>query len=147
MTETCRFGRIEVRLAERQLLVGGEPAKLGARAFDLLLALVERRERVVSKNELLDLVWPGMVVEENNLQVHISALRKLLGPAVIATIPGRGYRFTALLAAGEAPPAAAPAAPAASREPLSIAVLPFVNLGEDSGQDYFADPICEAIIT
>src|SRR5882762_4335775 len=95
MTESCRFGRIEVRLAERQLLVGGEPAKLGARAFDLLLALVERRERVVSKNELLDLVWPGLVVEENNLQVHISSLRKLLGSQVIATIPGRGYRFTA----------------------------------------------------
>src|SRR6266478_4983847 len=95
MTETCRFGRIEVRLAERQLLIGGEPAKLGARAFDLLLALVERRERVVSKNELLDLVWPGLVVEENNLQVHISSLRKLLGSQVIATIPGRGYRFTA----------------------------------------------------
>src|SRR5258705_13668748 len=94
MTETCRFGRIEVRPAERQVLVGGDPAKLGARAFDLLLALVERRERVVSKNELLDLVWPGLVVEENNLQVHISTLRKLLGPAVIATIPGRGYRFT-----------------------------------------------------
>ncbi len=118
MTETCRFGRIEVRLAERQLLVGGEPAKLGARAFDLLLALVERRERVVSKNELLDLVWPGLVVEENNLQVHISTLRKLLGPAVIATIPGRGYRFTQTPdgatsggAAAEPPTAAAPGAP------------------------------------
>ena len=118
MTESCRFGRIEVRLAERQLLVGGEPAKLGARAFDLLLALVERRERVVSKNELLDLVWPGLVVEENNLQVHISTLRKLLGPAVIATIPGRGYRFTqtpdgatAGGAAAEPPTAAAPGAP------------------------------------
>jgi len=43
---------------------------------------------------LLDLVWPGLVVEENNLQVHVSTLRKVLGPAVIATIPGRGYRFT-----------------------------------------------------
>jgi len=95
MTESCRFSRIEVRPAERQLLVDGKQARLGARAFDLLLALVERRERVVSKNELLDLVWPGLVVEENNLQVHISSLRKLLGSQVIATIPGRGYRFTA----------------------------------------------------
>ena len=56
------------------------------------IALVDRRQRVVSKAELLDLVWPGIAVEENNLQVHIMALRKLLGPDAIATIPGRGYR-------------------------------------------------------
>ena len=111
MTESWRFGRIEVRPGERQLLVGGEQAKLGARAFDLLLALVERRERVVSKNELLDLVWPGLVVEENNLQVHISTLRKLLGSTVIATIPGRGYHFTAELDGAAEDVAAPPGAP------------------------------------
>jgi predicted ATPase/DNA-binding winged helix-turn-helix (wHTH) protein len=72
----------------------GQPMSLGARAFDVLQALIERRERLVTKNELLDLVWPGVVVEENNLQVQISTLRKLLGPLAIATIPGRGYRFT-----------------------------------------------------
>ena len=94
MTASYRFGCVEVRPAERQLLIEGAPAKVGARAYDLLLALIERRDRVVGKNELLDLVWPGLVVEENNLQVHISALRKLLGTAAIATIPGRGYRFT-----------------------------------------------------
>lgn len=88
------FGNFELRPAARQLLVAGQPAKLGARALDLLLALIERRERVVGKNELLEVVWPGVVVEENNLQVHISTLRKILGPAVIATVPGRGYRFT-----------------------------------------------------
>src|SRR5437016_13320976 len=92
-----RFGRFELSPATRQLLVDRQPAPLGARAFDVLLALVERRDRVVSKNELLDLVWPGLVVEENNLQVHISTLRKLLGSTVIATIQGRGYRFTAEL--------------------------------------------------
>src|SRR6188508_2524741 len=89
-----RFGHLEVRLDERQLLVDGVPAKLGARAFDVLVALVERRDRVVTKNELLDHVWPGLVVEENNLQVHISTLRKALGSQTIATVPGRGYRFT-----------------------------------------------------
>ena len=94
MPESFRFGHIEIRIAERQLLVDGEPAKLGARAFDVMLALIERRDRVVSKNELLDVVWPNLVVEENNLQVQISALRKILGPRAIATIPGRGYRFT-----------------------------------------------------
>ena len=92
-----RFGRCVVRPAKRELLVDGKPAKLGARAFDLLLTLVQHRDRMISKHELLELVWPGMIVEENNLQVHISTLRKLLGPEVIATIPGRGYRFTAAL--------------------------------------------------
>lgn len=90
-----RFGHFEIRPAQRQLLVDGAPATLGARAFDLLLALAERRERVVPKAELLDIVWPRVIVEENNLQVHVSALRRLLGPRAIATIPGRGYRFTA----------------------------------------------------
>jgi len=92
-----KFGPFELQPAARRLLVDGCPARLGARAFDLLLVLVERRERIVSKDELLDLVWPGLIVEENNLQVHISALRKICGPPAISTIPGRGYRFTALL--------------------------------------------------
>jgi len=76
------------------LLIDGHSAPLGARAFDVLLALVERRDRTVTKNELLDLVWHGLVVEENNLQVQISTLRKVLGQDAIATIPGQGYRFT-----------------------------------------------------
>lgn len=73
-----RFGRFLLRPAERQLLIDGEPAPLGARAYDLLAVLVERRDRVVSKDELLDLVWPKAVLRENNLQVHVSALRKVL---------------------------------------------------------------------
>lgn len=89
------FGSFELQPEHRRLLHGGEPVPVGTRAFDLLLALSERRNRVVSKSELLDLVWPGLVVEENNLQVQVSTLRKLLGPQVIATIPGRGYQFTA----------------------------------------------------
>jgi DNA-binding winged helix-turn-helix (wHTH) protein len=66
-------------------------------AFDVLLALAERRERIVTKAELMDLVWPGLVVEEDNLQVQISSLRRLLGSDAIATIAGRGYQFTAKL--------------------------------------------------
>ena len=90
-----RFGRFEVRPLQRRLLVDSEEVKLGARAFDVLLTLIERRERLVTKHELLDAVWPGLVVEENNLVVQVGTLRKLLGASTIATIPGRGYRFTA----------------------------------------------------
>ena len=100
------FGRCVIRPAQRDVLLDGVPAKLGARAFDLLVVLVERRDRVTSKDELLDLIWPGLIVEENNLQVHISTLRKLLGAQAIATIPGRGYQFTLL--ADSTPPQAEP---------------------------------------
>ena len=93
MSRGLGFDRFEVRLAERQLLADGRPVTIGARAFDVLAALVERRDRVVSKNELLDQAWPGLVVEENNLSVQISALRKVLGAQAIATVTGRGYRF------------------------------------------------------
>ena len=78
---------------QRSVLIDGTPARVGARAFDVLLALVERRERVVPKRELIDVVWPNLVVEEGNLLVHMVALRKVLGARAIATIPGRGYRF------------------------------------------------------
>jgi Predicted ATPase len=93
-----RFGPFELQARHRRLLRDGEPVPVGARAFDVLLALAERRERIVTKAELMDLAWPGLVVEENNLQVQISSLRKLLGSDAIVTIPGRGYRFTAQLA-------------------------------------------------
>ena len=90
-----RFGRFELQPGERRLLVDGDPVALGARAFDVLLALSERPGRLVGKRELMDLVWPGLVVQENNLAAQVSALRKVVGEAVIATIPGRGYRFVA----------------------------------------------------
>lgn len=93
-TSSYRFDRYELRPGERVLLAGGTPVRLGGRAFDMLVALVERCDRVVSKRELMDLVWPNLVVEENNLQAQIVALRKLMGPAAIATVPGRGYRLT-----------------------------------------------------
>jgi TolB-like protein/class 3 adenylate cyclase len=103
MNTPYRFGRFELHPATRQLLADGGAVTLGARAFDVLVALVERRERLVTKDELLEIAWPGLVVEENNLQVQISALRKALGPQSIATIPGRGYRF-ALRLEGDAAP-------------------------------------------
>jgi len=104
-----RFGRFELNPTTRQLAVDGKPVVLGAKAFDVLFALVERRERLVTKDELLELVWPNLVVEENNLQVQVSALRKTLGTEAIATIPGRGYRFALELSPVGEPPSAAEA--------------------------------------
>jgi predicted ATPase/DNA-binding winged helix-turn-helix (wHTH) protein len=86
------------------MVIDGATAKLSGRAFDVLLSLIERRARLVTKHELMDAVWPNIVVEENNLAVHISSLRRLLGSDVIVTVPGRGYRFAAALD-GEAPAA------------------------------------------
>ena len=93
MPTAYQFGRVEVDPANRRLLVDGSAVPLGARAFDLILALVERPDRLVPKDELLAAAWPGVVVEENNLQVQVSTLRKALGPGAIMTVQGRGYRF------------------------------------------------------
>jgi predicted ATPase/DNA-binding winged helix-turn-helix (wHTH) protein len=95
VADRLRFGRAELQPRERRLLVDGKPVALGARAFDLLLAFVERPGQLITRNELIERVWPGVVVEENNLSVQVNALRKALGGDAVATIPGRGYRFTA----------------------------------------------------
>jgi adenylate cyclase len=94
MATPYHFGKAELRPAERQLLLDGQPVNIGARAFDVLHLLVQEHHRVVGKCELLKAVWPGLVVEENNLQVQISTLRKVLGTSAITTIPGQGYQFT-----------------------------------------------------
>ena len=97
------FDRFELQPVERRLLLDGRPVVLRARAFDLLLALTSRAGQLVTKGALLDLVWPGLVVEENNVAAQIASLRKTIGNELIATIPGRGYRFTAAIRHGEAP--------------------------------------------
>jgi predicted ATPase/DNA-binding winged helix-turn-helix (wHTH) protein len=118
-TPTLDRGRVQLDLRARVLNVAGQPAKLGSRAFDLLVALIERRDRVVSKQELLDVVWPGLVVEENNLQVQVVTLRKLLGPQAIVTVSGRGYRC-ALQPDAEVPaPAASAGSPVATFAPTA----------------------------
>ncbi|MFX9042603.1 winged helix-turn-helix domain-containing protein, partial [Acinetobacter baumannii] len=73
-------------MQERVLYLDGQPTNLGGRAVELLIALAQRHGRLVTKAELLELVWPGLVVEENNLQVQISALRKVLGAPTIVTV-------------------------------------------------------------
>src|SRR5688572_4729850 len=76
---TIYFDQFAVDLGRRMVLQAGEPLPLNPKAFDLLLALIEKEGEPLSKDELLDRVWPGQFVEENNLTVHISALRKLFG--------------------------------------------------------------------
>ncbi len=88
------FGRFRLQPG-RQLFLGDDPVPLGAKPLNILTALVTAQGDLVTKDELIDRVWPGMVVEENAVQAHISAIRKLLGEdaRLIATVPGRGYRF------------------------------------------------------
>lgn len=94
------FGPFRLDPLKRRLSRDGEPLKLTPKAFELLLVLVEERGRTVAKDELLERVWAGTIVEENNLNQNITALRKTLGDSrqesqYIATIPGLGYRFVA----------------------------------------------------
>ena len=103
-----RFDRFRLVPGQRRLLEVDKPVKLGGRAFDTLLVLVQERERAVPKGELMERVWPRLIVEENNLQVQIAALRKILGQDAIATIPGRGYQFIRALDHAAAPAAATP---------------------------------------
>lgn len=92
------FNNFAVDAERRLLLKQGEVVNLNSKAFDLLLVLIKNRGRILSKNDLLDKVWEGQFVEENNLTVQISALRKIFGERkgehqFIATIPGKGYKF------------------------------------------------------
>src|SRR5215217_210209 len=94
------FDDFEVDSARRILLKNGQAVALKPKTFDLLVALVERRGAIISKNDLLETVWENQFVEEKNLTVHIAALRKALGERkdenrFIATIPGTGYKFVA----------------------------------------------------
>ncbi|HUR97893.1 MAG TPA: transcriptional regulator, partial [Pyrinomonadaceae bacterium] len=102
-TDRIAFAEFELDRAHRRLYRGGEPVAMYGKAFDLLEFLVTRNGAVVSKDEILESVWPGQFVEESNLSVQVSALRKALGeraddPRFLVTIPGKGYKFVADLA-------------------------------------------------
>ncbi len=130
---------LEIHDASRVAHLDGRPLSLGARAFDVLAHLNAHADRVVSKAELLDHVWQGLIVEEGNLAVQIAALRKALGREAIKTVPGVGYRLTM----GAAPVVAeGPAVP----DIPSLAVLPFTNLTGSADRDYLVDGIVTEII-
>ena len=88
-----QFAGYELKLRERQLIGPGGSVDLSSRSFDILVALLARPNEMIGKSDLFDAAWPGVVVEENTLQVHVSSLRKLLGPGYIATVHGRGYKY------------------------------------------------------
>lgn len=150
VTTIYKAGEFEVRADERRLLAHGKPVTLGARAFDLLLVLIEHRDRVIGKDELMTLVWPGLVVEESNLTVQVSALRKVLGVNSVATVPGRGYRFSLELQATALPRdrrGTVTRAELTMPNKPSVAILPFLNLSDDPDQVYFVDGVTEDITT
>jgi FixJ family two-component response regulator/DNA-binding winged helix-turn-helix (wHTH) protein len=126
-----QLGNASIFLERREVFVDGQPLRLGGRAFDVLARLLEAPGRLVTKDELLEQVWPNLVVEENNLQVHICNLRRILGlgPKVIETVPRLGYRLNL--------------APPARPEPVATeaqAVAPLVYIVDD-------DPaVCAAIM-
>jgi TolB-like protein/Flp pilus assembly protein TadD len=144
------FGRFRLDLGKRELRRDGASVKLGSRALDILCILAQAEGKVVSKNELMAEVWPGIVVEDSNVQVHVSNLRKALdegtdGQSFIVTVPGRGYRFLGLQSRPQA--AQLGIQPTVNVSETCIAVLPFTNMTGDPEQEYFADGIVEDIIT
>ena len=116
-----QLGHTTISLEQREAFRDGQPLRVGGRAFEILLVLMQADGRIVSKDELITQVWPDTVVEENNLQVQISSLRKLLGKKeIIQTVPRRGYR---LLKQRELPLPLFPPVVQASLVPESLATI------------------------
>ncbi|MBR0703798.1 winged helix-turn-helix domain-containing protein [Bradyrhizobium diazoefficiens] len=148
--DTVRFGKFVLDLVDRRLNFSGQPVKLSSRALDILCELASVPGEVVSKDRLMEKIWAGRVVEENAIQVHVSALRKALelgsaGHSYVVTVPGRGYRLVGV----ENRPDTLPYSNSGDipARGTTVAVLRFANLSGDSSQDYFADGIVEDIIT
>src|SRR5262245_52911969 len=145
-------GRLELTRVSQAIAVGPQ-------VFDLLDYLVRNRERVVSKDQLLDAVWGGRIVSESTLASHINAVRKAIGDSgeeqrLVKTVARKGFRFVGEVREAPVSPNVKPdPSPHAGAKPLalpsrpSIAVLPFVNLSGDPEQDYFADGVVEDIIS
>ena len=118
------------------------PIPIGSRALDVLVVLVGRAGDIVSRDEMIAAAWPATVVGDNNLNMQIAALRRVLderraGGSCIQTVPGRGYRFVSRVTREDGD----------ARRRFSIVVLPFTNLSEDREQQYFADGITDDVTT
>jgi TolB-like protein/tetratricopeptide (TPR) repeat protein len=144
----------------RELLRGGVAVAVQPQVFDLLVCLVQNRKRVVSKDDLIALVWQGRIVSDSTLTSRINAARVAIGDSgedqkLIRTIPRKGFRFVASVIEQlhDIQPAAAPPEESSPRPALpllerpAIAVLPFTNMSGDREQEYFSDGISEDIIT
>jgi TolB-like protein len=155
MTAIYALGQYRLDVAAGILFRGAEPVALGRRAVALLQVLVEGAGNPISKDRLIESGWPGLAIEESNLAVQISALRRVFaeepgGDSWIETLPRRGYRYVGPVAVNEQenqgatgnehPTLALPDKP-------SLAVMPFTNMSGDPEQEYFADGIVEDIIT
>jgi DNA-binding winged helix-turn-helix (wHTH) protein len=138
------FGRLLLLPNRRGLLADGRPVRLGGRAFDVLMALIEAHGAVVSKNVLMARVWPDRIVEENNFQWQISALRAAFGADrnLIRTVSGRGYQFTAEIDIVDGRPEADAGTAIAVAPPK----LPPTNLPEPVSELIGRDAVLEEIL-
>jgi TolB-like protein/tetratricopeptide (TPR) repeat protein len=151
------FSDLELDTDRRELRRGAETIAVEPQVFDLLVYLVENRDRVVNKDDLLASIWGGRIVSDSTLTSRITAARKAIGDSgdeqkLIRTIARKGFRFVGELRASRADePADKRREPSRTALPLpdrpAIAVLPFTNMTDDPAQDYFPDAISEDIIT
>lgn len=144
-----RFGDHVLDVARRELSRSGEPVDVEPQVFDLLVYLISNRDRVVTKDDLIESVWAGRIVSESTLTSRINAARKAVGDTgeaqqLIRTSPRKGVRFIGDIADDLPVERQQLQAP---RDRPSIAVLPFHNLTSDPNQEYFADGMAEEIIT
>jgi TolB-like protein len=159
-----RFEDFVLDSDRRELARRAEAIALGPQVFDLLLHLVKNREHVVTKDNLIEVVWEGRIISESTLTSHINAVRKAIGDTgedqrLLRTIARKGYRFVGNVRETDSSENASPAKPTisfASASPVqaltppdhpSIAVLPFLNLSGDPEQDYFVDGVVDDIIS
>jgi TolB-like protein len=150
--DDIRFGGFLLDVGQRQLLYGEVPIQIGSRAMDILCVLAEAKGGVVTKDEILAKVWPGRIVVDNAIQVHISALRKALDQAddtqtYVVTVPGRGYRLVGIEPRitrheNDTEDEIGPAVPG-----TSIVVMPFKNMSDEKEYEYFADGMVEDLVT